>query len=94
MNYITGIESYTGKKRPAVTLGKFDGLHRGHQKLVEKIREYASKECETVLCAFDMGRESIMTNRERRAHLEGRIDWLIVCPFTKEFRNCLDIPTH
>ena len=86
MNYITGIESYTGKKRTAVTLGKFDGLHRGHQKLVEKIREYASKECETVLCAFDMGRESIMTNRERRAHLEGRIDWLIDCPFTKEFR--------
>lgn len=87
MNYITGIESYNGKQKTAVTLGKFDGLHRGHQKLVDKIREYASDECETVLCAFDMHRESIMTNQERREHLEGRIDWLIDCPFTKEFRE-------
>ena len=23
----------------AVTMGKFDGIHRGHRKLVEKIRE-------------------------------------------------------
>lgn len=87
MNYITGIESYNGKQKTAVTLGKFDGLHRGHQKLVDKIREYASDECDTVLCAFDMHRESIMTNQERREHLEGRIDWLIDCPFTKEFRE-------
>lgn len=87
MKYVTGIESYTGKKKTAVTLGKFDGLHRGHQKLVDKIREYASEECETVLCAFDMRRESIMTNRERREHLEGRVDWLIDCPFTEEFRE-------
>lgn len=87
MNYITGIESYNGKQKTAVTLGKFDGLHRGHQKLVDKIREYASDECETVLCAFDMHRESIMTNQERREHLEDRIDWLIDCPFTKEFRE-------
>ena len=82
MNYITGIEAYNGKQKTAVTLGKFDGLHRGHQKLVNKIREYASDKCETVLCAFDMHRESIMTNRERREHLEGKIDWLIDCPFT------------
>ena len=87
MKYITGIEAYTGKKKTAVTLGKFDGLHRGHQKLVDKIREYASEDCETVLCAFDMHRESIMTNRERKERLEGRIDWLIDCPFTEKFRQ-------
>ena len=34
-----------------------------------------------------MHRESIMTNRERREHLEGKIDWLIDCPFTEEFRE-------
>lgn len=87
MKYITEIGSYEGKKRTAVTLGKFDGLHRGHQKLVEKIMEYASEDCESVLCAFDMHRDAIMTSRERREHLEGKIDWLIDCPFTKEFRE-------
>lgn len=87
MKYITGIESYQGKKKTAVTLGKFDGLHRGHQKLVEKIREYASSDCESVLCAFDFNRDVIMTKQERREHLEGKIDWLIDCPFTKELKN-------
>lgn len=87
MRYITGIESYGGKKKTAVTLGKFDGLHLGHQKLISKIRSYASEECESVVCAFDMHRESLMTGRERKEHLEGRVDWLIDQHFTKEFRE-------
>lgn len=87
MKYITGIQSYHGTKKTAVTMGKFDGLHRGHQKLVDKIREYASDDCESVLCAFDMHRDAIMTNRERREHLEGKIGWLIDCPFTKDLKN-------
>ncbi len=87
MKYITGIQSYHGTKKTAVTMGKFDGLHRGNQKLVDKIREYASDDCESVLCAFDMHRDAIMTNRERREHLEGKIDWLIDCPFTKDLKN-------
>lgn len=87
MNYITGIEKYNGTKKTAVTMGKFDGLHRGHQKLVDRIRGYASDECDSVLCAFDMHRDAIMTNRERREHLDGKIDWLIDCPFTEQLRN-------
>ena len=87
MDHITGIENYHGTKKTAVTIGKFDGLHRGHQKLVDKIRDYASDECDSVLCAFDMHRDAIMTNRERREHLEGKIDWLIDCPFTETLRN-------
>lgn len=87
MNYITGIENYHGTKKTAVTIGKFDGLHRGHQKLVDRIRGYASDECDSVLCAFDMHRDAIMTNRERREHLDGKIDWLIDCLFTEQLRN-------
>lgn len=87
MDHITGIENYHGTKKTAVTIGKFDGLHRGHQKLVDKIRDYASDECDSVLCAFDMHRDAIMTNRERREHLEGKIDCLIDCPFTETLRN-------
>ena len=41
MQYITEIESYQSEKRSAVTLGKFDGLHRGHQKLIERVRDHA-----------------------------------------------------
>ena len=87
MEYITDIEAYHGTKKTAVTMGKFDGLHRGHQKLVDRIRSCASADCDSVLCAFDMHRESIMTNRERRERLDGKIDWLIDCPFTESLRN-------
>lgn len=87
MRHITGIEDFSGKKRTAVTLGKFDGLHLGHQKLIDKIRSYASGECESVVCAFDMHRESLMTGRERRKQLEEKVDWLIDQPFTKGFRE-------
>jgi len=35
-----------------VTLGKFDGIHRGHQKLVEKILEQKEVSIEDVLSMY------------------------------------------
>ncbi len=87
MRYVTGIEAFNGTNKTAVTLGKFDGLHRGHQKLVDQICKYASSDCESVVCAFDMHRETLMTKRERRERLEGQVDWLIEDPFTESLRN-------
>ena len=82
MKVISGIEAYNGDRKTAVTLGKFDGLHRGHQKLLEKVFSYSGDGCESVVCAFDMHRDSLMTVRERRAHLSGKADWLIEQPLT------------
>lgn len=89
MQYITEIRSYHSEKYSAVTLGKFDGLHRGHQKLINKIREYASEDqgIESVVCAFDMGKDSLLTARERRERLFEQVNTLIACPFTKELRE-------
>lgn len=89
MQYITEICSYRSEKHSAVTLGKFDGLHRGHQKLIDKIREYASEdqEIESVVCAFDMGKDSLLTAKERRERLLEQVDTLVACPFTKELRE-------
>lgn len=87
MQYLTEIYSYQSEKKSAVTLGKFDGLHRGHQKLIQKIGEYASECVQGIVCAFDMGRDSLLTNEERRKHLEGKADVFVECPFTKEIRE-------
>ena len=43
MEYITGIEQYAGIEKTALTLGKFDGLHKGHQKLIDKICAYSGE---------------------------------------------------
>lgn len=87
MQTISGINSHQWTKKTAVTLGKFDGLHRGHQKLVEQIRAYKTPECDSVLCAFDMDRDCLMTKEERRKKLDKKIDWLVEYPFTKELRE-------
>lgn len=95
MQYIVGLDHYNNENRTAVTLGKFDGLHRGHEKLVQKVMECAENDhVESVVCSFDMtpffkdlnvDRKIIMTEDEKKLRLDGRVDYLINCPFTSEF---------
>lgn len=37
MEYLKITEEFPRLKKSAVTLGKFDGIHKGHQKLVKSI---------------------------------------------------------
>ena len=43
MKYIHGTEDFTLDKDSAVTLGKFDGVHMGHQKLISIVEEKETK---------------------------------------------------
>ena len=95
MQYIRGLSNYNDSGKSAVTFGKFDGLHKGHQKLVKKVREYGEKDkINSIVCAFDMrplweekglNPQVLMNDKERQMHLEGQVDYLIECPFTREF---------
>lgn len=89
MQYIKGLKYYTYDGRTAVTFGKFDGLHCGHQMLVETVKELGEKEdVASVVCAFDMKQKDVlMTKEERELHLENEVDYLVDCAFTKEFRE-------
>lgn len=87
MQYITEINSYHDSKQTAVTLGKFESLHRGHQKLIDRIKMHAGNEIKSIVFAFDMDKDTLLTNEERRQRLEDQVDCLIECPFTKEIRE-------
>lgn len=87
MQYITEIESYQSEKKSAVTLGKFDGLHRGHQKLIERVQNYASNEIVSIVCSFDMGKDMLLTGQEKRKQLEPEMDVLIFTPFHEMIRQ-------
>jgi len=69
----------------AVTLGKFDGIHRGHQKLIREIMRYAHAHpgCKSVVFALNARDEQlILTQEEQCAFLEKMgVDCLVQCPF-------------
>ncbi|MCD8020279.1 MAG: bifunctional riboflavin kinase/FAD synthetase [Clostridiales bacterium] len=80
----------------AVALGKFEGLHLGHQLLFDEIKRRKDMGQKSVVFTFDMPPRSalsgdtsyqqIYTKEERRILLEDfDIDILIEHPFTKEF---------
>ena len=93
MIYITGTRDIH-LENTAVALGKFDGLHRGHQILIEKIKQYKSRGLQAVMFTFDFHPASfiqhkplelIFTREERIKWAEKMgIDILIEFPFTKE----------
>ena len=97
MQCIVDLEDYQETCGAAITLGKFDGLHRGHQILLRKVRAYAEAEAlKSVAFVFDMSvfyqkmkkeYQVLMTKEERREQLKGRIDYLVECPFTDEIRT-------
>ena len=89
MQYIDGIENYRDTERSVVTFGKFDGLHMGHQKLVNKVQELAAdNNLKSIVCYFDMNRRDIlMTKEDRQYRLEGQVDYLVRGVFTDAFRR-------
>jgi riboflavin kinase/FMN adenylyltransferase len=77
-------------RNTAVTLGKFNALHKGHQKLIKYICEEKEKKgCETVLFSFDtsnINNQKLIVTKEERATLCERlgIDHVIFYPVNKK----------
>ena len=97
MIYTTQVPHLDQKVRSCITLGKFDGLHRGHQKLIERIKEKRGKNCKAVVFTFDVSPKSyilhtppkyLLTYEERRELAENLgVDILAECPFTEELMH-------
>lgn len=94
MEYITSPDFHF--KDTAVALGKFEGIHRGHQLLMDKVTQQKRNGLRSVVFTFDRpprftlsgdtAYQQIYTKEERREILQKRnIDILIEHPFTKEF---------
>lgn len=78
-----------------VTIGKFDGRHAGHQKLLHRLLEWkAERGLRTAVFTFDLSpavrlegltHRVITTEEERRAGMEELgIDYLVEYPFTEQ----------
>ena len=74
-------------KNSAVCIGKFDGLHRGHQSLIEEISHFSG--CNKVLFTFAFpGVPYILSPEEKRTKAEKLgIDTYVECPFDEALKE-------
>ena len=97
MRYIKNTLDFMLPKRSIITLGKFDGLHRGHKKLVNRVKELKKPGFETVIFTFDVSPvmrlsdpsfKMILTGEERFHLAKGMdVDCLVECPFVPEIMH-------
>ncbi|MGG6229572.1 bifunctional riboflavin kinase/FAD synthetase [Tenacibaculum sp. SDUM215027] len=97
MEIIHSIFDLTPSQKTMVTIGTFDGVHIGHQKIIEKlVSEAKAGNKKSVLLTFfphprmvlqkDVSIKLINTINERAQHLEKLgLDYLIIHPFSREF---------
>ena len=98
MKVYESIEKFSGVKIPAVTIGTFDGVHLGHQKIIQQLKESAeSVKGESVILTFyphprmvlfpdDDDLKLLSTEEEKKELLEKfGVEHLIIHPFTKKF---------
>ena len=98
MRVFTDLEILTSIKNPVVTIGTFDGVHLGHQKIIEQLNSIAKKVGgESVLFTFhphprmvlypdSHGVKLLQTQEEKQDKLERTgLQNIILYPFTTEF---------
>jgi riboflavin kinase/FMN adenylyltransferase len=97
LNTIQNISNFSTTEKTYVTIGTFDGVHFGHQKIIDKLVLEAKKaNKKSVLLTFfphprmvlqkDASIELINTIEERAELLKKTgLDYLIIHPFSREF---------
>ncbi len=98
MKVYTSLEEIANIKHPVLTTGTFDGVHLGHRKIIENLKEAARNEKgESVIFTFyphprmvifpdDNDLQLLNTQEEKIGLLAAAgIDHLIIYPFSKEF---------
>lgn len=97
MKIYHGLDEFTPLKNAIVTSGTFDGVHYGHQKILERLHDITVKNGgESVLLTYWPHPRFVLypdqelfmlTSIEEKAKLlsQKKVDHLVIIPFTKEF---------
>lgn len=102
MRIFRKLEEIPEIENAVVTIGSFDGVHRGHQKIITRINQLAQEiEGQSVIITFDPHPRSVIYPKDQSLSLLSTlnekiellrkfgIDNLVIVPFTVEFSQML-----
>ena len=98
MEYIKNTTEFSISEETAVSLGKFDGIHKGHVRLLEYLKEKKRLGQKSVVFTFDIpprqrvgawAQSKVLTTNEEKMRLfeQNGMDYVIECPFTPEIMH-------
>jgi len=101
LKIFTDISQFPKLSYPIISVGRFDGVHKGHQKLLAVCKKVAlEKNGQVIVITFDPGPEEVLFEKskddikllntiEEKAELleEFGVDYLLIIPFTKAFSH-------
>ena len=98
MHVHTDLSTFTDIERPVLTTGTFDGVHLGHQTILQRLKEVAQREegqstlftfyphPRMVLYPNDNDLKLLTTQKEKSELLEAAgLDHLVIVPFSRTF---------
>lgn len=99
MKIIKDIQDFPKLSYPIISVGRFDGVHKGHMKILDKMKQIAQeKQGQKVVVTFDPGPEEVLFEKskdeikllntldEKAELLEAQgIDYLVIIPFSLAF---------
>ncbi len=94
MNIISDNINFRIDVPSVVTIGKFDGIHKGHAQVFKRMEEYRKQGLKIVVFTFDMpvsrvlggGDGKVLTTREEKRYIFGKLgaDYLVEFPFNEK----------
>lgn len=94
MKYIKNTTEFYIEEPTVMSLGKFDGIHRGHELLMEHLADKKEEGLAAVIFTFDIPPRKtfsqedakVLTTNEEKMHMFEQlgVDYLVECPFNQE----------
>ncbi len=100
MEIIRSLDQFTKLPECYLTIGTYDGLHRGHQEIIKRVVAYANAhDSKSVVISFDPHPRHVLNENSEQLPLlmsidkkldilaELKVDLAVIIPFTKEFSH-------